>query len=328
MAITLGYYTINDGGGAKYKIVSKIGQNEYKETLINELFATLIPNEYITYKQFGALLDGINDDTDFVINAHNFANKYNLKVVQNNGILFLKTANINKCPVIKTSCDFTGMIIKITEEQQENRLMFISHDKEQRIELEQAQINELINNTETIDFLKQYPNSLISFTYTDLSIGMRPTGTTPYEMFYSECCLTDRNGNLIDGKLFKNLSEATKITMYVSSLNEKNIEINGLNFEIDTISSDYIPNIEIERNNILIRNVNVKIKKLNTSNSSIYKGSLLIFRRCYNYTLSNANAENLSDYLSLNAARTQTTYFSTSNLCHSCKTIKSTIIRG
>lgn len=327
MAVTLGYYEVNDGGRAEYKIVSIVDQNEYKESLANQLFAILILNEYITYKQFGALLNGIDDDTNFVINAHNFANKYNLKIVQNNGILFLKTANINNCPIIKTSCDFTGMTIKITEEQEQNRLMFISHDNEQRIELEQVQINELVNNTGTIDFLKQYPNSLISFTYTDLSIGTRPIGT-PYEMFYSECCLTDRNGNLIDGKLFKSLNEASQVTMFVSSLNERSIEIKGLNFEIDTISSDYIPNIEVDRNNISITDVNVKIKKLNTSNITTYKGSLLIFRRCYNYILSNVNAENLSDYLSSGVTKTQTTYFATSNLCHSCKIINSTIIRG
>lgn len=51
MAITLGYYEANDGGGAEYKIVSTT--SSYAETLNNNLKAELIIGNCIYVKQFG-----------------------------------------------------------------------------------------------------------------------------------------------------------------------------------------------------------------------------------------------------------------------------------
>ena len=41
-AKTLGYYKINDGGAATYKITNTVSETEYKEELKNGLFATLL----------------------------------------------------------------------------------------------------------------------------------------------------------------------------------------------------------------------------------------------------------------------------------------------
>lgn len=67
MAITLGYYEANDGGGATYKITDTESELEYQETLNNGLYATLIiNNSEINVKQLGAKGDGItNDDLAF-----------------------------------------------------------------------------------------------------------------------------------------------------------------------------------------------------------------------------------------------------------------------
>ena len=73
MAITLGYYSANDGGGAEYKIVSG---NKYTDDggsyhkIKDELFAELIiKNDTVNVKQFGAKGDNQTFDTDAFLNA-------------------------------------------------------------------------------------------------------------------------------------------------------------------------------------------------------------------------------------------------------------------
>lgn len=60
---TLGYYTVNDGGAAEYKIVENINSNEYQEELENSLYASIILKNKVSPEMFGAYGDGIHDDT-------------------------------------------------------------------------------------------------------------------------------------------------------------------------------------------------------------------------------------------------------------------------
>ena len=70
---TLGYYEPNDGGAATYKIIDEKNQDEYQEKLENGLYATLIIDETINVKQFGAKGNDINDDTNNIQKAINYA---------------------------------------------------------------------------------------------------------------------------------------------------------------------------------------------------------------------------------------------------------------
>lgn len=84
MAITNGYYSSNDGGGAEYYITNSVSSTEYQEELINNLYATLITKESTIPEIFGAKGDGINNDTlslekMFSSNSNNFKGKNNYK---------------------------------------------------------------------------------------------------------------------------------------------------------------------------------------------------------------------------------------------------------
>ena len=68
MAITLGYYEANDGGGAEYQIVDNselVDDGGSIHTLNNNLKASLIINN-INIKHFGAYGDNIHDDTEAI----------------------------------------------------------------------------------------------------------------------------------------------------------------------------------------------------------------------------------------------------------------------
>ena len=69
-AKTLGYYEINDGGEATYKITNTASETEYQEELENGLFATLIiDNDSVNVHQFGAKGDGETDDQNAINTA-------------------------------------------------------------------------------------------------------------------------------------------------------------------------------------------------------------------------------------------------------------------
>ena len=63
-ARTLGYYSVNDGGGATYRITNVVDSTIHQESLGDGLYASLIDNkEYINPEQLGAYGDGTHDDT-------------------------------------------------------------------------------------------------------------------------------------------------------------------------------------------------------------------------------------------------------------------------
>lgn len=79
-AITSGYYSINDGGGATYKIRNKksddVEDNGSIHFIGTNLVAELIFNTYVTPEQFGAYGDGTSDDTEYIRKV--LESKYNV----------------------------------------------------------------------------------------------------------------------------------------------------------------------------------------------------------------------------------------------------------
>lgn len=99
-ARTCGYYTINDGGGALYKIIEMnntitVDNAHYVPLQNTELVAELIFDE-INLNQWGAKGDGVQDDTDFIENAVNYAfeNKINVTSSANKTYLLSESINI------------------------------------------------------------------------------------------------------------------------------------------------------------------------------------------------------------------------------------------
>lgn len=83
-AKTLGYYEINDGGEATYKITNTVSETEYQEELQNGLFATLIiDNDSVNVHQFGAKGDGTTDDSN-AINLALSSKAYNISFIKGN----------------------------------------------------------------------------------------------------------------------------------------------------------------------------------------------------------------------------------------------------
>lgn len=99
VARTLGYYSVNDGGGADYIITDEeLTPDEGSIIeLANDLYAKLIiKNDTINVKQFGCVADGVNNDITFISNAINFINNKQKLYFPTGNYLIGSTITINK----------------------------------------------------------------------------------------------------------------------------------------------------------------------------------------------------------------------------------------
>ena len=71
-AQTLGFHTLNDGGGAIYKIDDSGTANEKDVIAVGDLYAILIKSDKVNVKQLGAYGDNDHDDEDVINYAINY----------------------------------------------------------------------------------------------------------------------------------------------------------------------------------------------------------------------------------------------------------------
>ena len=90
---TLGYHTINDGGGAFYNITNT-SSSDYQINLGSGLYATLIVGDTINAKQFGCYGDNTHDDATTIQALFNTFLPLNKKIYFPNGT-YLTSTSIN-----------------------------------------------------------------------------------------------------------------------------------------------------------------------------------------------------------------------------------------
>ena len=79
---TLGYYSLNDGGGAFFQITDTASTSDYQINLNNGLYATLIvTNKTINVNQLGAVGDGVTNDHDILNTAIQFIAQRNMTLI-------------------------------------------------------------------------------------------------------------------------------------------------------------------------------------------------------------------------------------------------------
>lgn len=99
-ARTLGYYSINDGGGSLFKVRTILNTDDISEGKVipinnSNLVAELILNNgTISVKQFGARGNGTTDDTSAIQNALNYYGNYYSEVIFNKNETYLVNNNL------------------------------------------------------------------------------------------------------------------------------------------------------------------------------------------------------------------------------------------
>ena len=204
VAETLGYYSVNDGGGATYKITSVESQSDYQEELNSGLYATLIIDSDIKVEMFGAKGDGVTDDTTKIVTALTNARNKNVKLTTC-GKIYLITDDIVLNSVY---FDLNNGTIKSSTN---NTITLTKNDKEE-IKINGAT---LTNGTlEKVNvFIEKGHNSL---TYININewVGNAIETDDSFEDFISNIRLVNNSDSTSTVGIYNNSSDETFSYIY------------------------------------------------------------------------------------------------------------------
>lgn len=331
---TLGYYSANDGGGAVYQIVndtSLVDDGGSVHDITNGLKAKLVSNLRINYRMFGAKLNGTYDDTLHVINCHKYANIFNLMIIQNEGTLYMPTATITNCPIINSSCDFTGLTFKFDNNNDNNTVMIVAdestltneRDDIQSIDLASSQINSLNGNTTLgISFLENYKNHHVCFD-TNMSFGKRNDSNDDSIIYYKQSFIVNEYAQLSPNNMYANIkTNATTVKMRYLPLNQKYIEIKFGKILINGNTNNN-PRFLIMRNNVTLSNA--IIEKRNYNNFSSYRQTLFDVRYSANVEIKDLTG---NVPVSEDTGVDTTTYVIVFDECYNVSFINNKLLKG
>jgi len=157
-AQTLGYYEINDGGAATYKITDTESETEYQEELESGLFATLISDE-VCPEMFGAYGDDTHDDTNCF---QNMFNKFkNIKLNGN------KIYKISETLILPNNIKIVGCGIPsvIKSYINDGSPIFKNEERVSHFIIKDFYINANNKNSIGFYFLQPYDNCIIENIY-------------------------------------------------------------------------------------------------------------------------------------------------------------------
>ena len=260
---------------------------------------------FVTPNMFGAKFDGVTDDTDAVVQAHDYANEHVVPVVYPSGRILISATNSH--PVVKTSTYFYGTEIIINRTNNDKIIFEILPDEDEHsVTLTPAQIIQLTEGATEVTFLGNYPNTYVSFD-TNIKVGKRLNHN--YNLLYKESCMVNKYGAIMDGGLIRTMADASSILMYYQNLIQKPLEFNGATFVLSDEDYDVMAHVRINRNGTIIKNISSYIDKQPISTSTDYKGELFTVERACNVRFYNLNCRNLgNDYGSKSNTLSQTTY--------------------
>uniref|UniRef100_A0AAU8BBC3 Tail fiber n=1 Tax=Bacillus phage Adastra TaxID=3143958 RepID=A0AAU8BBC3_9CAUD len=177
---TMGYYSINDGGGSIYAI-AKTSDNQiedggsiikYNDTLHFHSLST----DPVNYRQFGAKGDGVTDDGLYIKRAHEYANSVGLPVHNPSGEFYFKS---ERYVPVRTNTNLGQTIIHVDESKtpatQGNIYVIMSQHGQSPLSSNEltAIKNSLKKGTRYIAELAKYAGSFVKVFDSNTKVGNR-----------------------------------------------------------------------------------------------------------------------------------------------------------
>lgn len=239
---------------------------------------------YVTYRQFGALLDGVTDDSAAVIAAHDYANLHGYRVEEHTGSL-----KLNFTVDVKTDCDFSGMIF-IMDDDTPTECYRIVHDAEEIPSL----IMTLEDDSDTYDrsLWGKFMVPRLADSQTDL--GERDSGTITH-YYHRQPLALDRLGTRLTAPYFLDtvtgnfeLWGFSEITEHAVTFRGGSVDVNSENYR------GFHQFVACSRNNTVIENITVNYSRAPLNVSTDLSRGMIYVNFCCNVSIRNINGFNHS----------------------------------
>lgn len=186
---TMGFFSPGDGGEATYMVEAE-SEGNFPETidLQSGLFANMVPTDSVSYKMFGTIGDGDNDDGVQMRRAHVFANKHKIPLIARTGVYHVKKTN--QIP-IRTDVDWGTSEIHIDESQRQSTHTFYVRPTKGSVAMPQSEQDalkgQIIKGGHSIPGLDKYSDSFMMVRNANKQVMSRRASTTVFtqrDFFY------------------------------------------------------------------------------------------------------------------------------------------------
>lgn len=206
----------------------------------------MVPTSSVNYSQFGAVLDGVNDDTQAIIRAHTFANANGLAVSQSGGMAFVRLdAGNNKQIQMKGNCEYTGGFRFVTDSII-GRGFVVLPDSSDVMTLSQSDvtISDFAQNKMRIPSLASYANYFAVILSSEVDLNRKRDSGTAYQV-KKQPVIIGRWGSL-NAPLWCTFNSIDSIML--QSMTSKTVEIKGFHLET-TGDIEKVSPFGVQRNN-------------------------------------------------------------------------------
>lgn len=245
-----------------------------KDAYARERIALLEEN-FVTPQMFGAVGNGVVDDTEAFRNAITFCNENNKKLICKQGAIYLLNG---KDIVVKCDIDFNWCTIKSENRNGIENLFVV----EPETYADKIISNSVLTNFSTTDNeLKNKSFAIVS----PLSLGDRLGFENT--VYNTQLLATDAQGNFINAQYYANIIEGDYNIVNIQDRTQKPLKIEKLIIEFYG-ENKYFKNIILcKRNNVKIDGIVLKGKAYNDA----YTGAVVSFDDCFNVELGNVVGE-------------------------------------